>query len=425
MKKLILISIFFSLTLNLFAEEAIPLSGLGIYQNTREGHSQFLSEKKEAEVASLYYKTSVDFKKIEAVMADKKLNRCASKIISNIEEELNIDKNNDVELAILGLRLNNTIDDVAADILIKTNNLKHFTLPANSLGQSDLTEEEEKTAMTIFRKQKSVLNDSSLCIEDSYRDLVSQLFQSSPKFIKNLKSLNRAAFKNDYLTKNTYKDFEVMRIKKVHEWPLTLIDYSEKLQAIAATFPNRPIETADLVSTLKARQKTSLRENLYNKYNSNQILLLANILKKLRNRLESKSVTININYDEGESEILNLSPMEKFRFILKLLRKELADLNNGSLLDGKTASYLDLITAGYEVGFISSADINQFASLQEIWNPTKTPKEKAMFWIKNFGGVASVLLPQPFGFISVMVIMIIDEQIKASPVDSNSDFNLF
>ena len=92
--------------------------------------------------------------------------------------------------------------------------------------------------------------------------------------------------------------------------------------------------------------------SLYNKFDSTQIILLANIVKGLKTRLESKDVTININYVDRPTEIIELTPMEKFRFILKLLRKEMADLNNSSLLQGRNANYLDLITAAYEVGYI-------------------------------------------------------------------------
>ena len=71
------------------------------------------------------------------------------------------------------------------------------------------------------------------------------------------------------------------------------------------------------------------------------------------------------------------------------------------------------------------SEIEQLASLQEIWNPSKTTKEKVMYWVKTFGGVASVLLPPPFGFVSVMAIMLIDQSIKDAPVDRDPDFNLF
>jgi hypothetical protein len=135
-------------------------------------------------------------------------------------------------------------------------------------------------------------------------------------------------------------------------------------------------------------------------------------------------VTIHINYVNQDSEIINLSPMEKFRFILKLLRKELATINNSSMLNGQRASYSDIITAAYEVGYISSQEIEAFASLEDIWNPKKTTKEKVMTWIKLFGGVSAVLLPPPFGFLSVLVIMLIDQQVSEAPVDPDSDFNL-
>jgi hypothetical protein len=421
MKKLILLfSIISSLTLNLFADEAAPQDF--VYANIREGSSSLMSGQKEAEVRNTY-QGNPDLKILKSIIADRSINRCATKVVRKIKNELGLNSEKDVELAVLGLRLYDSLDDVSASILLRANDLNRTIVAP--VTKDDLNSDEEDQAMQIYKSKEDDFKNKSLCMEDNYRDLVGKLVAKAPKFLSNLKHINKLARNDGYISDDDYKVLETFRVKKVHEWPVTLNDYAQTVEQLGKRFNTRVKENSNLITQTKFRQKYSMRMSLYNKFNSTQIIMLANLVKGLKTRLESKDVTITINYVDRPSETIELSPMEKFRFILKLLRKEMADLNNSSILEGKTATYLDLITAAYEVGYISATEIEQLASLQEIWNPTKTPKEKAMYWVKTFGGVASVLLPPPFGFVSVMAIMLIDQQIKDAPVDRDPDFNLF
>lgn len=423
MKKIILIfTAVSSLTLNLFADEAAGLQIADkVFTNMREGKSSLLSNLKEDEVRR-EYQGNPDLKKLQSIMSNRSINRCATKVIRKFKLELGLSSAREVELAVLGLRLYDNIDDVSASILLRASDLSNTV--AGPVTKDELSSDEEEDALKVYKEKAEDFKNRALCLEDTYRDLFGKLATKSPKFVQNLKHINKMARDEGYISSDDYKTLEVFRIKKVHEWPMTLSSYGASLEMIAKRF-TRTRETSDLITQTKFRQKSSMRMSLYNKFNSTQIIMLANIVKGLKTRLESKNVKITIDYEDAPSETIDLTPMEKFRFILKLLRKELANLNNSSLLGGKNATYLDLITAAYEVGYISSADIKQLASMQEIWNPSKTPKEKAMYWVKTFGGVASVLLPPPFGFASVMAIMLIDQQIKEAPVDRDPDFNLF
>lgn len=424
MKKLIIITtIISSLTLNLFADEANELQLADkVYANFREGKSSLMNSLKTDEVRK-EYQGNPDLKKLQSILEDRSINRCATKVIRKFKFELGLSSEKDVELAILGLRLYDSLDDVSASILLRANELSNTV--AGPLTKNELSSEEEDQAMEIYKEKEDDFKNRALCPEDTYRSLVGKLASKSPKFVKNLKHINKTARNMGYINDDDYKKIEVFRIKDVHEWPQTLSSYASTQEALAKRFTNRVKEKSDLITATKFRQKTSMRMSLYNKFNSTQIIMLANIVQGLKTRLESKEVKIIIDYEDRPSETIELSPMEKFRFILKLLRKEMANLNNSTLLDGRQASYLDLIAAAYEVGYINSTEIEMLAGLQEIWNPSKTPKEKAMYWVKTFGGVASVLLPPPFGFVSVMAIMLIDQQIKDAPVDRDSDFNLF
>lgn len=419
---LIITSLCLSLSLNLFAQELIDLNAVdNPYKNLREGSSHLISNNKRDEINNLY-RGSPDLAVLKKIIADKNINRCATKVVASMQNELGLNSEKDIELAVLALRLDESLDDVSAGILIKAADTNFI---ANPIAKNELTLEEEAKALAVYKTKVVDLQNKKLCKEDVYRELVGKLNTASLKFTKHLKHLNKLALNKNIIKETEYRSIETMRATKVHEWPITLSSYRSSLDTIAKNFPLRTKEASKLVTDAgRFRSKTSLRQGLYEKFNGTQIMILANVVKSLKKRLDSKDIKIHINYVDQDSEIINLSPMEKFRFILKLLRKELATLNNGTILGGQRANYIDIITAAYEVGYISSTEIEQFAALEDIWNPKKSTKEKVMVWVKVFGGIASVLLPPPFGFLSVMAIMLIDQQVQDAPVDPDSDFNL-
>lgn len=434
MKKLMSYCLLSALALNLVAQE-LPFpaeleptdenTSANIYENIREAKSALITDINKDEIVKLYRGTkSLDI--LKNIMTDKNINNCATKVVSAIESQLNLRNDYEVKIAILGLRLNDSIDDIAADILIKASALNR-PLP-QPIARDNLSSEEEAKALKIFAAQTKEIKDKIICVEDTYKNLVSKLASESPKFLKTLKHINKLAVNNNLISNVNYRTFEMMRASKVHEWPLTLSSYKQELASIARRFPNRLKEVSDFITEKNGKNfghKSSLRQSLYEKYNGTQIILLANMVRELKNRLDAKEIVITINYVDQESEVITLSPMEKFKFILKVLRRELATLNNGSLLNRNTATFSDLITASYEVGYISATEIKQLASLEEIWNHKKTKREKAIAWGQRFGGIASILLPPPFGFVSLMAIMVIDQYTSPAPINGNLDYDIF
>lgn len=424
MKKLIIYSLVANLlTNNLWGIETQEVANTNVYQNLRESSSELISVQEGSNLKEKY-KNSSAMELLQNILADRSINRCATKTVATIKNKLGLSNQQNVEEAILALRVNDHLDDVSAGLLIKASKINsNLTHP---IARNELSNEEETKALEVYKKEISKLNLKTACIEEAYRSVVSELLSSSLKFKKNLKHINKIAFEHDIIDAQTFKNFELMRTNKVHEWPVTLATYASNMDALAKLFPERKKEGSEVVTKNGKwwKNKSSLRQHLHERFNSTQIVLLANIVRDMKKRLDSKNISVHIDYELGQKEIIDFSPMEKFRFILKLLRKELAIINNGSLLSGYQASYIDIIAAAYEVGYITSNEIQQLAALEEIWNPKLTPKEKAMFWVKTFGGIASVFLPPPFGFVSVLAIMLIDQQVKDAPVDRDSDFNL-
>ena len=417
MKKVILSSFLLLFSFLLLADEPT-------YFNLREGKSSLITEYNRDQIIRLYRGTR-SLNTLKNIMFDPNSNRCATKIVSEIKSQLNLRDESEVKIAILGLRLDDAIDDITANILIKAS-LLHRPFP-QPIARNNISDEEESKALSVFRLLSKDFKDKSLCIEDSYRVLVKKLIEITPNLAKNLKHMNKLTLNHEIINDSDFKKLETMRTGKIHEWPITLSEHAENLEKLSRVFPDRVKESSDFISNNigKLGHKNSLRQSLFERYNSTQIIQLANMVKELKKRMEAQDITIVINYVDQPSEVINLSPLEKFRFLLKALRKELATLNNSSMLNGNTATYIDLITASYEVGYIGSNEIKELSTLEDIWNPKKTPKQKVLAWGQRFGGIASVLLPPPFGAVSLMAIMLIDQFTPKSPVNSDLDYNIF
>lgn len=417
------ITIFLSCSLltNLFAQEISELSKVSPFENLREGNSQYIDAEVSSQIKS-YYQNSHEMEKLVEIISDNTINSCASSVIDRISKDLSIYNDSERKNAILGLRLNNSIDDVATSILLKANNRDFI---AHSLKIRKLTSSQETKAIAVFKELKKDIKNPALCPDDTYRLIVSDLFTADKDLVERLKVINSEARNQGIISQKEFKKFEELRINKVYEWSLTLGEYKKSLISLNKMAPNRKAERSNLVTDKKVTKgKYSLRQSLYHKYDATQIYILANMVKSFNKRMEAKDVSVHIEYDQGPTEVIGLSPMETFRFILKLLRKELAELNNSSILKGKPATYLEIITAAYEVGYISEKDMEAFANLEEIWNPKTTTKQKVMYWVKFFGGIGALFIPNPISFLSVMAIMLIDQQLQDPKVNTDADFNL-
>jgi hypothetical protein len=430
MKYLIFI-IFCSFVATLQADEGellntdLQLNSSGIYKNIRESKSRYINKHNRDEVLDAF-NDSAQISIVNKIINNPRVNFCASKIITEMKSAINFKSKKDLELAILSARFGDNIDDVVVSLLLRAISPNNkFKLKINPPKQAEeISEEDEKIALKLYESKMKELRNEKACPEDTYRALYVSVASHSNLFNRQFKKINRIALSKQVITEEEFNQIETFRSDNVHQWQTTLAEYRSNLISLREAYPNRVKEEAVLVTDVKFRQENSIRQSLHARFNSTQIILISEVMTNLRKRLDSESVTISFNYADKDSEIMTLTPMEKFRLIIKILRKEMSVLNNSRLLSGQRVSYSDVIAASYEVGFIGSLEIEQLASLEEIWNPKKTKKEKVMFWVKTFGQASAVLLPPPYGFLSVLAIMIIDQQLADPKADPNADYNL-
>lgn len=152
----------------------------------------------------------------------------------------------------------------------------------------------------------------------------------------------------------------------------------------------------------------TLQERLYQKYSDVEIILMGKILLNTARRLEADCITLNIDFDllsEGEIEYYVLSPMEQYRFSLKMLSLEYRKIEQ--LLKHKKTSYEEIVMAALETGVITEAELRSILEFEEFWNPKNPKWKKYVSFALTVGRTASLAIPFPFNFAAAGALTLI------------------
>lgn len=409
------------LSLPALAQDAVS------FRNDREGQSFYHNAEKinralrdfKAEEIVEVYKNSlkdVEASKVCAFDINKSMSSALLKKSPRFDE---------YEGALLFLRHWNELDDVALKILLDARKVTQFQIEAKdpqSLRKPVRAKLPEmmKALATFTEKLKTS------CYDEAYRSTVSEVRKVGDASEAELEGLFVEALKKKTITGSTYNMLERARAGGLGSSMLNLKSYLQKLKSLRLHKPLRDAtERSDFVTQKVSKQKISYRVKLYEQYSDLQIMLMADVVKRLRTRLEAKKVTIQIEGVNEEVEIITLEPMERFRLAIKLLRKEMRMLSLNTYFNGRSPDYMDLITASYETSLIPAKELKDLGGLQEIWNPTKTFWEKASVWIRTFSSVATIAIPAPYGFIPALVLVVIEATVGKGSDTQPDDTVLF
>ncbi len=311
--------------------------------------------------------------------------------------------------AIIYLRGKNQFDDAVTKLLLEANKIatggSSFKDPESLIQPHNGAMVEGLKILANFEKKSQ-----GQCFDDAYRALYGDIL----KFDRNLKSHHIEAIfyqaqAQRVITPAVYTRLEKARAEGLETGSLTLRTYYRKVQSLRTQFPLRDkSERSDFVTKKLDKVKLSRRQRLLESYTDIQIILMADIMKKLRTRIESPRAEILIFNRQNQVETIPLEPMERFRLAIKLLRKEMSLLPLNTFFQGRSPEYIDIMTAAYETGVIAGSELDELAGLEEIWNPKKTFWDKAQVWVRLFGTVASIALPPPYGFIPALAIVVIE-----------------
>jgi hypothetical protein len=400
------------------------------FQNDREGKSYFSGRNFDREISKTL--REVDGREIVSLYRNSlrrfdDSNICAYTLNESMLQTLGSMRNGfqEYEGVIYYLRSQNEIDDVVVKILLDAyeTSTKKLDLPKNSRRLRLPRDRQAVDDMVlVIGKFEDRLKKNS-CFDDAYRSLFNELRKTDKSLdSRNLEALLVEAYERKLIDSSIYLALEQARENELENKWTTLKSYFQKKRSLRTNKPLRdPTEKSDFITNRFPKSALSQRMRLMEYYNDFQIMLMAEIVKKLRNRLESDKAEILIYRKDVLQEQITLEPMERFRLAIKLLRKEMALIGQNHYFNGRSPDYLDIISASYEVGAIPAMELAELSSLEELWNPKKTFWQKAQTWVRGAGSIATLLLPPPFGFIPSLGIVIIEMTTKDNNNNNAND----
>ncbi len=384
------------------------------FRNDREGTSYYSGNKKAVAKALREVDQTQIVGAFDEVLKNSEKNKLCSfdfnKSLLRKLKEIN-PKFTEYNGAIYHLRAENQIDDTVVKILTDAHNI-FATDPRLPKDPENLFLPKQDKVLELLPVigsfEKNFLKVA--CFDEAYRNMYSELMKVD-KTMKSshLEALLVKAYESKVINIDTYLNLEKARLNELEMSGLTLKAYYQKVANLRVQYPLRDsTEQSNFVTQKVDKMKVSRRQRLLENYTDLQIILMGNVIKKLRTRLDSQKVEILIYDREQGIETLTLEPMERFRLAIKLLRKEMSLLSLNTYFNGRSPDYMDLMTAAYEVGIIPASELDELAGLQDIWNPKKTFWEKARVWVTTFSSVATIVIPPPYGFIPALAIVVIE-----------------
>lgn len=339
------------------------------------------------------------------------------------------------------LREQNEIDDVVAGILLRAHKVVTTQVVLKPNDQVSAAGPTALTKKTFDAKKLAEFNQKTIelilafdkrlekggCLDQAYLGLLSDIRRDDKKFeAKNLEGYLYSLREKKLISEALFVKLEQAIINELETGGLSLSSYAQKLKVLRSQFPLRDrTERSNFVAMKANKVKMSYRQRLFENYNEVQIALMADMIKQLRRRLEATAIEILIHNKDQTVESIPLEPMERFRFSIKKLRSEMVRLSLSSQFSGRSPDYMDLITASYEVSFIAGSELEQLAGLEDIWNPKKSFWEKAQVWLRAFSGVASVVIPPPYGFIPTLILVVIEATVNKEDPNPEDHGSLF
>ena len=304
----------------------------------------------------------------------------------------------------------NLIDDVTLGILLKSHkDIKNLRIKNKPQWYRKNYEGESEEELKQIMLQNQLALDKSACLAPLWRSTVGRFKELEIKNSdQSIRRLLAEMLRQKEITPKTYGLLDMARKRDLEERPLTLSAYVRKLSQLRNRF-GQGQGTSDVVSKKSDEEKLSYRERLFQKYDFIQIQLLSELVEKMRVRLDAFEVAIEVRNEEGNVlEEIILEPLEQYRFAAKMVRKEMELLKTSTLMQGRSVSYMDLVTASFETGLVSPEELAEIAKIELIWNPEVSWKDKVLNFVKTYGGLTSVFLPPGYNLIPVLGILVLE-----------------
>jgi len=342
-------------------------------------------------------------------------------------------------------RSENLIDDLlfkiidqTADVAESMENFKAEAPSSREVGKmKSLIAKKEITPMdlsAIYRDFSGASLKSSNCTLANWTRTSTYLLEIS-KDTDDFRLFNIAALDLNVISPEEFELVEFYRSQKIEKWNTDLDHYLDLLKSVKnISRAKEPTANDFLPNELSSKKKKTkgmkkemtYRESIYSRYNSTQILMIEQVMKKTFERMDATKTEVVFTFKEG-SETVPVSPMGQYYLARRLLRKEMDDLNRSSFFLGTPVTHEDLIAVSLETGLINAGILDSVLKIDDLWNPEVKQWRK----IANFGfqvtGTASIFLPPPYNLISSIALVFIEGVIqrgtkKASQAEADYDF---
>lgn len=414
-------------------------------RNDREGESYFITKKIENRAKALgatYGNEELAATYLKAIEGLKNSGECSFNVVDRISSVAHADfpklTDKDLNNLFFFYRYNKLIDDALLKMLQQTNDVRS-RLNTSLSDESMPIDEKDKEFKPI--RNYLTRRTSGKCLTENFRMIISEYrkvaeeaaktsgpgpSKSGQEFsAKDLGKIIKGAVKKGFISPKAADEIYVAIDQEMQEWTLTLDDYQKKRIFLRTQYPLAGPEYSDFVTERAAAKiDNSSRLKMLEQYDARQIILMGNVIKSLMERLASPKILIEVyNSNDKLAETIPLDPMERFRFCIKKLRKDMKELSTNSFFEGREPSYSDILAAGYEIGIVKAIDLEQVGKLEDVWNPQKTFLQKYMAWIRVFGSVVTLLTPPPWNIVPALGIIAI--QASAMEDDNSLDHSLF
>ncbi len=426
MRKFIALTTLLALCLNTFAGDTLEN-----FQNNREGISQYYDSK---EFAEFLEKTGVDPESFKEEFLGKASvyrppRACAWDLLYHykylIGDEI-FEQNSNQALYLL--RHLNLIDDVVFKFVAEAEKARQDMLTFREYRRypRNMTRQQLDRIEREVSRWKSNVQSPTPCRSSSSTSLYNGLLRSAQdQDDGDVYKIINWLFKEGKLNDQEYNEVISFYRAGLGEWKTSLQKYLVKRKYVQRNAPVTGVGYSDFVTERVKKLDGSLRQRLYERFSETQIDLMANIVKKLATRLNVDRGEVNLFIEDELVETIPLAPMEIYRMTIRLLRKEMLELNNSSLFQGNQFSYQDVITAAFEAGYVNGAEIEEIQRLEELWNPKKSIFQKLRFWIQTTVSVGTVLVPPPWNFLGVLALIVIDTYTTTGDDTFGHQYSLF
>lgn len=341
------------------------------------------------------------------------------------------------------LRSHNLIDDIFLKLLLKLNTLEE------NLANSHLFYEEpgywearprkfiirNNNIKDLYKVFETWPDEDKKCLLGSWAKFKKKIYSKVKDHPKSseIRSLNAYAYKKNIISKEVFQKLEVLRLSEILvNTKIFASGYLNKtfwaknsMKPKNARRYEIPLERERRFASLKAYrfQDISKREAFYQRYNEDQIVLLAKILKRASIRMGvdpdvQSSVPVifqELIYENSDGELVTMkdeyrmdNAKDQYEYALRRMRMDLFQTNNYQTLQHLKIGYEDIVMAALETGYITHEEVSIALQYDDLWNKRESKLWKAIKFSVGVGGVAVFYLPPPYNVIGAIGVALIN-----------------